>query len=144
MSKMDVVRVRNDTPALCYQPGNSASTIHLDGALLPYQVTDAIKAHADREAVCGPQHARAAAQKQVESTYDAVAALLSCQRDEVNARSRPLHPLSLSLCVYIYICAPPLLLLLLPPFARCCLCLCLSACLTGLRARWRNEQALRQ
>ena len=107
MSKMDVVRVRNDTPALCYQPGNSASTIHLDGALLPYQVTDAIKAHADREAVCGPQHARAAAQKQVESTYDAVAALLSCQRDEVNARSRPLHPLSLSLCVYIYICAPP-------------------------------------
>lgn len=76
---IDVARARAETPAC-------ADIIHFNNAgasLMPLPVVDAIKAHIDLEARIGGYEAANLVEAASEHTYDAVARLLGCGRDEV-------------------------------------------------------------
>jgi len=76
---IDVARARADTPG-CQQ------VLHFNNAgasLMPRQVVDAIKGHVDLEAAIGGYEAAAREEARWERTYDAVAELIHCDRDEV-------------------------------------------------------------
>ena len=75
----DLQRARNDTPGC-------QNVLHFNnaGASLPPQpVLDAVIAHLKREASMGGYEAADAARDAIEHTYDAVAVLIGCARDEV-------------------------------------------------------------
>jgi cysteine desulfurase/selenocysteine lyase len=75
----DLQRARDDTPGC-------RSILHFNNAgasLMPQPVLDAVIAHLEREASMGGYEAADAARDAVEHTYDAVAALIGCARDEV-------------------------------------------------------------
>ncbi len=97
---LDVERARNDTPAC-------QNIIHFNNAgmsLTPAPVQDAVFQHLRREAERGGYEAELEAQPAIEHTYDALATLLNCGREEIaiteNATrawdmlfySLPLHP----------------------------------------------------
>lgn len=76
---IDLDRARRDTPGV-------ANVVHLNNAgasLPPVQVTEAVVEHLRLEAAIGGYEAAALAADRVEATYDAVARLLGCHRDEV-------------------------------------------------------------
>ncbi len=76
---IDIERARAETPG-------TAHVAHLNNAgaaLPPQRVVDAVVEHLRREARMGGYEAAAHANDAVERTYDAVAALLNCGRDEV-------------------------------------------------------------
>lgn len=76
---LDVERARLDTPGV-------AQVAHLNNAgaaLPPTQVTHAVIAHLRREAMIGGYEAAEAAATEIEHTYDAIARLIGCRRDEV-------------------------------------------------------------
>ena len=76
---IDVARARAETPAC-------ADILHFNNAgasLMPVPVVDAIKAHIDLEARIGGYEAANREEAAGEHTYDAVARLLGCGRDEV-------------------------------------------------------------
>jgi cysteine desulfurase / selenocysteine lyase len=75
----DIERARRETPA-CEE------IIHFNNAgagLMPEPVLDAVVGHLQREARIGAYEAYEKELDRIEHTYDAVAALLTCQRDEV-------------------------------------------------------------
>lgn len=72
-------RARIETPGC-------ARVLHFNNAgagLMPQPVLDAVIAHLEREAYTGGYEAADAAHTAVERVYDAAAALISCQRDEI-------------------------------------------------------------
>jgi cysteine desulfurase / selenocysteine lyase len=76
---LDVERARRDTPG-------TAHVAHLNNAgaaLPPRQVTEAVVAHLHREAEIGGYEAAAAATREVEHTYAAIATLIGSDSDEV-------------------------------------------------------------
>jgi cysteine desulfurase / selenocysteine lyase len=76
---IDVARARRDTPGC-------ATVLHFNNAgmaLSPDCVLDAIVEHTRREGAIGGYEAAAEADEKVEHTYDALAALLHCDRTEV-------------------------------------------------------------
>lgn len=76
---LDVERARRDTPGCEYG-------LHFNNAgaaLMPQPVVDAMIGHIQREAQRGGYEAEAMAEPAIEHTYDAVAQLLHCHRDEV-------------------------------------------------------------
>lgn len=76
---MDVERARNDTPAC-------RDIIHFNNAgmsLTPTPVQEAVLQHLRREAERGGYEAEVEAQPAVEHTYDALATLLNCRREEI-------------------------------------------------------------
>jgi selenocysteine lyase/cysteine desulfurase len=76
---IDLVRARRDTPGC-------ASVLHFNNAgaaLMPQPVLDAVVGHLQLEARIGGYEAAAQAHAAVERVYDAAAALLGCQRDEL-------------------------------------------------------------
>lgn len=75
----DLQRARNDTPGC-------QNVLHFNNAgasLMPRPVLDAVIAHLQLEASMGGYEAADAAREAIEHTYDAVAALIGCARDEV-------------------------------------------------------------
>ncbi|HEY7909904.1 MAG TPA: aminotransferase class V-fold PLP-dependent enzyme [Thermomicrobiales bacterium] len=75
----DLDHARAETPGCQH-------VVHLNNAgagLMPRPVLDAIIAHLEREAHIGGYEAADAAHDAVEHTYDAAAALIGCQRDEI-------------------------------------------------------------
>lgn len=75
----DVHRARQETPGC-------ENVLHFNNAgaaLMPQPVLDAVTAHLRLEAQIGGYEAEAAAEAALEHTYDAIAALLNCERDEV-------------------------------------------------------------
>ena len=75
----DLEHARAETPGCQH-------VLHLNNAgagLMPRPVLDAVIAHLEREAHIGGYEAAAAAHDAVEHTYDAAAALIGCQRDEI-------------------------------------------------------------
>lgn len=79
MSGIDVTTARAMTPGC-------AHVLHLNHAgasLLSQPVLDAVVGHLQLEAEIGGYEAASAASEAVEHTYDALAALLGCRRDEV-------------------------------------------------------------
>ncbi len=71
--------LRNDTPGCAHVTHfNNAGA-----ALMPQPVVDAVSDHLTLEANRGGYEAAAAAADELEDTYDAVAELLNCHRDEV-------------------------------------------------------------
>src|SRR5207302_7444971 len=75
----DVERARNDTPGC-------RNVLHFNNAgasLMPERVLEATIAHLELEAQIGGYEAAEYAQDAIEHTYDAVAALIGCSRDEV-------------------------------------------------------------
>ncbi len=75
----DLQRARDDTPGC-------RNVLHFNNAgasLMPQPVLDATIAHLEREASMGGYEAAEAARDAIEHTYDAVAALIGCARDEV-------------------------------------------------------------
>jgi len=75
----DLERARNDTPGC-------RNVLHFNNAgasLMPERVLDATIAHLELEAQIGGYEAAEYAQDAIEHTYDAVAALIGCSRDEV-------------------------------------------------------------
>ncbi len=75
----DLERARNDTPGC-------RNVLHFNNAgasLMPERVLDATIAHLELEAQIGGYEAAEYAQDAIEHTYDAVAALFGCSRDEV-------------------------------------------------------------
>lgn len=75
----DLQRARNETPGC-------RNVLHFNNAgaaLLPQPVLEATIAHLEREASMGGYEAAGAARDAVEHTYDAVATLIGCARDEV-------------------------------------------------------------
>lgn len=75
----DVARARRETPGC-------AHVVHLNnaGSSLPSRaVLDAVRAHLELEATIGGYEAAALAAPAVEHTYDAIASLVGCGRDEV-------------------------------------------------------------
>ncbi|NBB86212.1 MAG: aminotransferase class V-fold PLP-dependent enzyme [Bacteroidetes bacterium] len=76
---LDIDALRADTPGC-------AHGIHLNNAgaaLMPAPVLKACRDHLTQEATYGGYEAAAGAKTALEDTYDAVAALLQCHRDEV-------------------------------------------------------------
>lgn len=76
---IDVVKARAETPGC-------SEVLHFNNAgasLMPSVVADAIKAHIDLETRIGGYEAAGQQQTAWERTYDAVAALIGCSRDEV-------------------------------------------------------------
>ena len=79
MDTFDVARARAETPG-CER------TLHFNNAgaaLGPRPVLDAVRAHLDLEAAIGGYEAEAEADDAIEHTYDAIAAMLGCDRKEV-------------------------------------------------------------
>ena len=79
MDAFDVARARAETPG-CEQ------TLHFNNAgaaLGPRPVLEAVRSHLEREAAIGGYEAEAEADETIEHTYDAIAALLGCDRKEV-------------------------------------------------------------
>src|SRR5438309_2132058 len=75
----DLERARNDTRGC-------RDVLHFNNAgasLMPERVLDATIAHLELEAQIGGYEAAEYAQDAIEHTYDAVAALIGCSRDEV-------------------------------------------------------------
>src|SRR5437588_10422038 len=75
----DVERARDDTPGC-------RNVVHFNNAgaaLMPERVLDATIAHLEMEAQTGGYEAAEYAQEAIEHTYDAVATLIGCSRDEV-------------------------------------------------------------
>ena len=75
----DLERARNDTPGC-------RNVLHFNNAgasLMPERVLEATIAHLELEAQIGGYEAAEYAQDAIEHTYDAVAALIGCSRDEV-------------------------------------------------------------
>ena len=76
---IDLDRVRSETPGV-------AHVAHLNNAgaaLMPQPVVDALIEHVQLEATIGGYEAAAQRADRVEHTYDAVARLINCDRDEV-------------------------------------------------------------
>jgi len=76
---IDLERARRETPGCEH-------VLHFNNAgaaLMPQPVLDATVAHLQLEARMGGYEAAKAAQEAVERTYDAAAALIACQRDEI-------------------------------------------------------------
>jgi selenocysteine lyase/cysteine desulfurase len=76
---IDVERARADTPAC-------ENVVHFNNAgaaLPPRPVLDAVLEHLNREAEIGGYEAEAERADRIEHTYDALARLLGCDRDEV-------------------------------------------------------------
>lgn len=76
---MNLQRIRLDTPGC-------ARVIHLNNAgaaLMPRPVVETVKAHLDLEAAIGGYEAARLESIRLEHTYDALATLLSCHRDEI-------------------------------------------------------------
>jgi cysteine desulfurase / selenocysteine lyase len=76
---IDVQRARRETPAC-------ENLIHFNNAgaaLMPQRVLDSVIAHLHLEAQIGGYEAYNAKLEAIEHTYDAVAALLNCRREEV-------------------------------------------------------------
>lgn len=76
---LDVARARAETPGC-------ANVIHLNNAgagLMPAPVLAALEEHLELEAYIGGYEAAAHAHDALEHTYDAIARLIGCQRDEV-------------------------------------------------------------
>jgi len=76
---IDVARARALTPGAERQ----AYLYSCGAGLMPAPVLDAVKAHLDLEAEIGGYAAEAIAAPRTEATYDAIARLLNCGRDEV-------------------------------------------------------------
>ncbi|HZS78043.1 MAG TPA: aminotransferase class V-fold PLP-dependent enzyme [Ktedonobacteraceae bacterium] len=75
----DLERARNETPG-CH------NVLHFNNAgasLMPERVLDAVISHLELEAQIGGYEAADQAIDDIEHTYDAVAALIGCSRDEV-------------------------------------------------------------
>jgi len=75
----DLQRAREDTPGCDY-------VLHFNNAgasLMPRPVLDATIAHLQLEAQIGGYEAADRAHDAIEHTYDAVATLINCSRDEV-------------------------------------------------------------
>ncbi len=75
----DVARARHDTPAC-------ENVLHFNNAgaaLMPAPVVEAVQSHWQLEAQIGGYEAEAQAEDKIERTYDALAALLHCDRDEI-------------------------------------------------------------
>jgi selenocysteine lyase/cysteine desulfurase len=76
---INIDRARAETPGC-------ANVIHLNNAgaaLMPQPVIDAVIGHLRREAEIGGYEARAEAADRLEAVYDAVAALINAERDEI-------------------------------------------------------------
>lgn len=76
---LDSARARAETPG-------SAHVLHFNNAgsaLPPAPVLDAVQAHVAREAEIGGYEAADEALPRIERTYDALAAMLGCDRDEI-------------------------------------------------------------
>src|SRR5579862_3661919 len=76
---LDIQQARKETPG-------SSTVMHFNNAgsaLIPQSVLDATIGHLQLEATIGGYEAAAHAHKQLEHTYDAIASLLNCSRDEV-------------------------------------------------------------
>jgi selenocysteine lyase/cysteine desulfurase len=76
---VDVERARADTPGC----ENVAHFNNAGASLPPRPVLDAVVGHLQREAEIGGYEAAAERDDQIEHTYDALARLLGCERDEV-------------------------------------------------------------
>jgi selenocysteine lyase/cysteine desulfurase len=76
---IDVERARADTPGC----ENVAHFNNAGAALPPRPVLDAVLEHLNREAEIGGYEAEAERADRIEHTYDALARLLGCDRDEV-------------------------------------------------------------
>jgi len=79
MSELDLARIRADTPG-CER------VIHLNNCgagLMPTPVLEALTAHLRLEAEIGGYEASDAAEAAQERSYDAIAQMLNCHRDEV-------------------------------------------------------------
>ena len=76
---MDIQKIRSETPG-------TKTSIHLNNAgsaLMPQPVYDAIVEHLDLEMQIGGYEAHARAMPAFERTYDAIAEMINCHRDEV-------------------------------------------------------------
>jgi len=76
---LDIDRIRADTPGC-------ANVIHLNNCgagLMPAPVLDAVTTHLHAEALGGGYEAAEAANAAVERSYDAIAGMLNCHRDEI-------------------------------------------------------------
>ena len=76
---IDVARARSETPGC-------SEVVHFNNAgasLMPRTVLEAVKDHLDLEARIGGYEAANREKDRWEHTYDAVARLLDCRRDEV-------------------------------------------------------------
>jgi cysteine desulfurase / selenocysteine lyase len=79
MPLIDISHARTDTPGC-------AHVLHFNNAgsaLPPLPVLNAVRGHLDLEARIGGYEAADRAQEQIEHTYDSLAALLGCGRDEL-------------------------------------------------------------
>ncbi len=76
---IDVARARAETPGCAHV----AHLMACGAGLMPEPVLDAVKEHLDLEATMGGYEAAARAEPAVERTYDAVAEMLNCHRNEV-------------------------------------------------------------
>ncbi|HZD26194.1 MAG TPA: aminotransferase class V-fold PLP-dependent enzyme [Alphaproteobacteria bacterium] len=76
---LDVARLRADTPGC----GRVAHLNNCGAGLMPRPVLQALADHLALEAEIGGYEAEAAAEAGLEYTYDAIARLLNCRRDEV-------------------------------------------------------------
>jgi selenocysteine lyase/cysteine desulfurase len=76
---IDVARARAETPGCAHV----AHLVACGAGLMPAVVLEALKRHLDLEATIGGYEAARAADAAVEHTYDALARLLGCHRDEI-------------------------------------------------------------
>ena len=76
---MDLEKIRAETPGI-------KNVIHLNNCgagLMPQPVLDAVVTHLRREAEIGGYEAAREADGAIENSYDAIAALLNCRREEI-------------------------------------------------------------
>lgn len=79
MAELDIERLRAETPG-------TERVLHFNNAgagLMPAPVLQAVQDHLQLEAVTGGYEAADAARTQLADTYDAIAELINCHRDEV-------------------------------------------------------------